>query len=517
MNRLSIICIALLIVIGSVFFWAQHKIMESRRHIRIEEKILMLSDRPEVTRIAALGFDNALADLLWIRAIQYFGGNFSTLDEDLKREGMSKLLENLVGLDPEFIGAWKFGGFVINEAMKDPEEAMSFLLRGGSINPEAWRLTFDAGFMAFYQLKDYQAAKQLFNQAAYGPNIVSKTELQALGLLDGFDVEAVRDGDPVSDIALQAGSGSLAFVFPEKQKLGRLALNLGAGGEQTYTLYAGEGETANTLYKKNLSARGTDVQVIDPAIDVQSFRIGDRKPAADDQPFVLAEVELYGPRTEAPTYVDRMAIEMDRAAGRFSAAWNQFIRYREEAIEKGDTIGLQIADAKLKGIYNDKCHELITEAAELYIAANNSQLPSATMTEVVEQGYLEQVVMKHINEDPSFQEEVLPVLAPSGNLYEIMRSWDNKYPHLLIKPDDKQDWFIISRLDLVERQKKQIDRLNQFVEQYKEENGALPQSLDDLKGQSWFTGQEHLLVDSLRGELFLNQETGLVEARNPQI
>ncbi|MDP8243950.1 MAG: hypothetical protein P9L94_07705 [Candidatus Hinthialibacter antarcticus] len=517
MNRLTITCIALFLVIGSVFLWAQHKIMDARRHIRVEEKILMLSDRPEVTRIAALGFDNAVADLLWIRAIQYFGGNFSTLDEDLKKEGMSKLLENLVGLDPEFIGAWKFGGFVINEAMHDPEEAMTFLLRGGSINPEAWRLTFDAGFLAFYQLKDFQVAKQLFTQAAYGPNMISDAQLDATGLMGGFDLEAVRDGDPASDIALEPGTGSLTFVFPEKRKLGRIALNLGAGGEEQYSLFAGEGKTASTPYKKNLSARGTDVHVIDPAINVQSFGLAELKPAAEDQPFVISEVELFGPRTEAPTYVDRMAIEMDRAGGRFSAAWNQFIRYREEAIDKGDTIGLEIADAKLKSIYNDKCHELITEAAELFIEANNGELPSATMTEVVEQGYLEQVVMKHITEDPNFQSEVLPVLAPSGNLYEIMRTWDNKYPHLLIKPDDQQDWFIISRLELIERQKKQIERLNQFVAQFKEEHGSLPASLNDLKSESWFVGQEKLLEDSLKGELYLNQATGLVESRNPQI
>ncbi|MBZ0258262.1 hypothetical protein K8I31_19505 [bacterium] len=516
MNKLPVVCIALLIVIGSLFLYVQHSIRESRRGIRVEEKILMLSDRPEVTKIAALGFDNAVADLLWIRAIQYFGGNFSTLDEDLKKEGMSKLLENLVGLDPHFIGAWKFGGFVINESMHDPEKAMSFLLRGGSINPKAWRLTFDAGFVAFYQLKDFQAAKQLFNQAAYGPNIISEAKINATGIKGEANLEAVRDDDPVSDIALEPETGSITFTFPKKRKLGRFALNLGASGEEKYSLMAGEGEIADTLYKK-LTSRGTDVQVFDPELNVQSFGLADLQPTTEGQPFVLSEVELYGSRTEAPGYVDRMAIEMDRAAGRFSAAWNQFIRYREEAIQKGDTIGQQIAESKLEGIYNDKCHELLAEAAELYIQAHNGELPSATMTEVVKEGYLEQVVMKHVNEDPNFQSEVLPVLAPSGNLYEITRTWDNKYPHLLIKPDDKQDWFIISRKELIERQEKQIARLDKYVAQYKEEHGSLPKSLDDLKNETWFAGQENLLKDSLQGEIYLDQTTGKVKARNPKI
>ncbi len=516
MNRLSLTCIALLIVLGSAFLFVQHEIRESRRTIRVEEKILMLSDRPEVTRIAALGFDNAVADLLWIRAIQYFGGNFSTLDEDLKKQGMEKLLENLVGLDPRFIGAWKFGGFVINEAINDPEGAMSFLLRGGSMNPDAWRLTFDAGFIAFYQLQDYQVAKQLFNQAAYGPNIVSDAQLQAVGLLDGFNIEAVRDGDPVSDIALEAGAGSLAFVFPEQRELGRFTLNLGSGGEEKYTLYGGKGQSPD-IKLRTLSTRGVDVQVFDPTIDVQSFGIADLAPSTEGQPFIISEVELFGPRTEAPTYVDRMAIEMDRAAGRFSAAWNQFIRYREEAIEKGDAIGLEIAEAKLKGIYEDKCHELLAQAAELYIADNNGALPSPQMTELLEQGYVEQAVMNNINQDPNFQMEVLPVLAPSGDTAQIMTTWDNQHPHLLIKPDDQQDWFIISRQDIVERQQRQIDRLNQFVAQYLEEQGSLPQSLDDLKTQSWFVGQEHLLTDPLQGEIYLNQQNGQVEARNPKI
>lgn len=516
MNRVTLVCTSLLVVFALVFLWTQHEIRESRRHIRVEEKILMLSDRPEVTKIASLGFDNAVADLLWIRAIQYFGGNFSSLDEDVKKQGMMKLLDNLTGLDPHFISAWQFGGFMINEAMNDPEAAMSFLMRGGAQNPDAWRLTFDAGFISFYTLEDYEAAKELFVQAAYGPSFANAATLSAEGLVEGSDLEAVRDDDPISDIYLNL-DGQLTFNFAEPRELGRFNLQLGPESANQYTLYAGESEASLERIRSS-SAVGSDIMLIDPAVEASVFQLSDFQGGEDAQYFIPAEIEFYGPRyPEAPGYVDRMAFEMDRAAGRFSAAWNQFLRYREEAINKGDDISQQMAEQKMVDIYNNKAHEIIASAVERYIEDHNGELPSPQMNEIVEQGYLEQVVTERMSEDPQFRLEVLPILMPSGNLYEIMRTWDNSAPHLLVKPDEMDDWFIISRPELVSRQQQQIEALQRFVNQFHEETGTWPGSLDELKTKSWFQGQEYLLNDPLHGRFVIDPQTHVVKAVDPQL
>ena len=130
MRKTTFICLGVLIVSCLLFSWAQGKIIQARSKIRIEEKILMLSDRPEITKLAALGFDAALADLLWVRAIQYFGGNFSTLDRPEKRDGLINLFDNMLALDTRFIAAYKFTGFVVNESIKDSNLAIDYLLQG---------------------------------------------------------------------------------------------------------------------------------------------------------------------------------------------------------------------------------------------------------------------------------------------------------------------------------------------------------------------------------------------------
>ena len=169
--------IILFVVLVAVFLWLQQSIVEHRANYRIDEKILLVSDNPKVTKIGALGFDNLLADFGWIRAIQYFGGNFTTLNKQNKREGFVRLMENIVTLDPHFVPAWKFGGFAFHESVKDASMAIDFMMRGAKINPTAWELPFDSGFISYYQLGDTTRAKDYFEQA------YSRSEFKAGNLL----------------------------------------------------------------------------------------------------------------------------------------------------------------------------------------------------------------------------------------------------------------------------------------------------------------------------------------------
>lgn len=186
----------------------QQEVVKRRLNYRTSDKILMVADkdRPEVARAVAFGFDNTLADLLWIRGIQFFGGNFSSLTDTDKKEGFINLFENLVILDPRFTSAWKFGGFVFNESCGDPKTAVEFLLRGAyytgnenQVSPRSlfhllgndicvdrtgnrndWSLLFDAGFIAFYNLKDFANAKQYFLEASKRPGAPSHVARMAI-------------------------------------------------------------------------------------------------------------------------------------------------------------------------------------------------------------------------------------------------------------------------------------------------------------------------------------------------
>ena len=140
----------------------QTEVVKRRKHYRINEKILVVADRPEVAKAMALGFDNMVADMMWIRGIQYFGGNFSSLKDPEKRSGFINLFDAMTALDSRFVAAWKFGGFVFNESCSSPKKAVEFLLKGAEANPDNWELLFDAGFISFYTLEDHETAKKAF-------------------------------------------------------------------------------------------------------------------------------------------------------------------------------------------------------------------------------------------------------------------------------------------------------------------------------------------------------------------
>ncbi len=227
---------------------------------------------------------------------------------------------------------------------------------------------------------------------------------------------------------------------------------------------------------------------------------------------------MYGARNpKTPSYVERMAYEMDRAAGRFKASIDQYRRYYEEAIKKGDQVSANIAKQKLYDIYTNKCIEILQEAAKLYMEEND-QFPSPRMQELVQQGYLKRVIMKKAEEEPGFMEEVAPVLMPHGDIRELLTNWDGSEPHLFITyttDEDKKDWYISSRSRLVEEQKGLQKQLQQAVDKYKEEKGKLPEKLSDIVDQPWY-GAEKIYDDPLGGEFYLDHETGKVKARNPK-
>ncbi|MEW6235006.1 MAG: hypothetical protein AB1656_06440 [Candidatus Omnitrophota bacterium] len=524
MRNKKAISLFLVIVLCAAFGGLQALILRKRADFRVEEKILMLSNRPKITRMLSLGFRGALSDLLWIRAIQYFGGNFSTLDKPEKKPGMVNLFRNMVGLDSQFIEAYKFGGFVFNEAMRDKNLAMEFLLDGADknvSNPLAWRLRFDAGFIAFYQLKDFAVAKQLFMQTIYGDNLAHEAQVKAEGLKEGFFADSIVDGDPYSEAKMEASSASVSLAFDRSKAIGRVNLQTRSAEELSFQLsYAVDIQSAASQAIPSITTPG--FYDLDPPITAQSLLYGPFQTTAPDGLISVSEIEVYGPpNKEVPTYVERMAIEMDRNAGRFRASFEQYYRYWDEARKKGDMVSADLAWEKLTAIYSAKCIELLEEAVKLY-KEKEGVLPSTHMRELFEMGYLQQVLKKKNAEDSNFDADVMAVLtARTKNIGEILTTFDlqNPQPHLLIatkNADGNEDWMIVPRTELMNEQFLKLETLQKAVNKYKDEHGSFPQQLSDLSRESWFSSAAEVFEDPLGGEFFMDPLTGKVEARHPK-
>ncbi len=513
MNKNTLISIVLLVAFVALLGWVQVLIKNERTGIRVEEKILMLSDRPEVTKIMALGFEGAMADLLWIRAIQYFGGNFSSLDEPEKREGLINLFRNMFVLDPHFVEAYKFAGFVTNESIKDPELAIDFLLRGARHNPDAWRLPFEAGFIAFYQMEEYELAKDLFIQAAYGAPFAN-VEVENIEGTEGEEPPFnLIDGAIDTEMAFQPNQGSVTIDLSEVKEVGRITLKQNVYRDDTFrTSYTTD---LGSSYEVIESINKTNFHNLDDPIEARYFQFDQFQPAEEGQPVLIADIQFFDPRhPEAPSYVDRMAIEMDRSSGRFSAAWNQYLRYLEEAQRTGDQVSAKLAIEKLNSIYNQKAREIITEAVELYQDETDS-LPSMDMRELIEGGYIQRIINQKIVNDPNFSDEVFPVIFRNKNPRDVLTTMDGESPFYLIKFEDEQgltDWYLATYQELKEQQQSMINRLQRHLDKFQNEVGRLPESLTELKTQDWFTEDDMIFVDPLQGEFYIGEQ-GQVKAR----
>jgi tetratricopeptide (TPR) repeat protein len=127
----------------------------------------------DALRRMSLSFTPLLADVYWIRALQYFGGMrlkpLSSRNYDL----LYPLLDITTSLDPRFNIAYRFGSIFLSEGYPGgparPDQAIALLEKGFRANPARWQYLQDIGFVHYWWLGDYRTAAAWFQKAADVP------------------------------------------------------------------------------------------------------------------------------------------------------------------------------------------------------------------------------------------------------------------------------------------------------------------------------------------------------------
>jgi hypothetical protein len=130
----------------------------------------------------ALSYKSLLADIYWIRAVQYFG---STRIEARSGGARSRpaqpggydllypLLDVTTSLDPAFNIAYRFGSIFLAEEYPmgpgSPELAIRLLDKGFAANPTKWQYVYDKAFVYSWALRDPKQAAHWFREAAKIP------------------------------------------------------------------------------------------------------------------------------------------------------------------------------------------------------------------------------------------------------------------------------------------------------------------------------------------------------------
>ncbi len=103
----------------------------------------------------SLGYREALADYLWVRAIGYFGGHGDTA------QGVEALVRGIAALDPHFRRVWDWGARAMTMADHGVDQdtylhSIDFLEQGMTVYPNDWHLPMLAGqtYVVDLQSKD---------------------------------------------------------------------------------------------------------------------------------------------------------------------------------------------------------------------------------------------------------------------------------------------------------------------------------------------------------------------------
>jgi tetratricopeptide (TPR) repeat protein len=142
-------------------------------------------------REATIEYQNVASDAVWLRAIQYYGHHLMT---DRKYEWLGHVFEILTALDPHFIGAYHFGAITLAWDAGKPREATRLLVEGMKANPMNWQLPFDAGFISYMLLGDYETAAAFFEVTAKLPDAwLVASRWAAVARAKAGDFDTARD------------------------------------------------------------------------------------------------------------------------------------------------------------------------------------------------------------------------------------------------------------------------------------------------------------------------------------
>jgi hypothetical protein len=168
-----------------VVIWTQIQIDARLGSFRAQEDVLYLWDGEHVKRLFP-GFESLMADIYWLRTVQYFGGKFA-FREELNFDLLEPLVDITTTLDPRFELAYRYGATFLAEPYPNgagqAEAAVALLEKGVRNNPENWKLYWDLGYFRYLFLDDPLGGAQVLLEAAEIPGSATWLKNLAAALL----------------------------------------------------------------------------------------------------------------------------------------------------------------------------------------------------------------------------------------------------------------------------------------------------------------------------------------------
>lgn len=152
--------------------------------------------RGEQVRALFPGFRDVMADVYWLRTVQYFGGQ-RVFAEGKDFRLLEPLIEITITLDPRLQIAYRYGATFLSEPRPigagEPEAGVALLERAVRQFPDDWRVRQDFGFFVFLFQHDSGKAAEILLEAARLPGAPYwLTSLAGRFLVKGGERQAAR-------------------------------------------------------------------------------------------------------------------------------------------------------------------------------------------------------------------------------------------------------------------------------------------------------------------------------------
>jgi len=156
--------------------------------------------RPEMVKLASLGFEAALADYYWLRAVQIVGAE--RVEPSQHSAVLGRMIDLVTTLDPWVDHPYRFAAIWLTDSAESVRQANRLLRRGIEHHPNEWRNHFYLGFNHFFYLGENTEAAEALAKAsrlpgapAYLPRLAARLRSQTEGLATAaaFIVQLARD------------------------------------------------------------------------------------------------------------------------------------------------------------------------------------------------------------------------------------------------------------------------------------------------------------------------------------
>lgn len=144
----------------------------------------ILEDNPlfvpnsKILKNVAFGFDNLMTDLIWLKTVQYIGGNARSGEYPL----LSDYLDVLTDLDAKFYMPYFVAQILLPESGQ-AKEAVLLSEKGMKALPENWKIPYYTGYIYYYYLNDYEKGAKFYTQASEIPGALSSAKRMAVNLI----------------------------------------------------------------------------------------------------------------------------------------------------------------------------------------------------------------------------------------------------------------------------------------------------------------------------------------------